>query len=75
LFWRRDVRQETNDAPLKSPSVPQISDVLHAFGFERMKFTRRLDVTTSLTLMRDLSRDYSNSRFNANAAVSITLPR
>jgi hypothetical protein len=75
IFWRRDVRVETSDPALTSPSVPQTSDVLHAFGFERLKFTRRLDVTTSLTLMRDLSRDLSNSRFNANAAVAITLPR
>jgi hypothetical protein len=75
VFWRRDVRQETGDPPLKFPSVPQVSDVLHAFGFERMRFTRQFDVTTSLTLMRDLSRNYSNSRFNANAAMSITLPR
>jgi hypothetical protein len=49
--------------------------VLHAFGFERLKFTRRFDITTSLTLMRDLSRDFNNSRFNANAAFAITLPR
>jgi hypothetical protein len=75
LFWRRDVRQETSDPTLKLPSTPQTSDVLHALGFERLKFTRRFDVTTSLTLMRDLSRDLSNSRFNANAAVAITLPR
>lgn len=75
LFWRRDVRQETSDPTLKLPSTPQVSDVLHALGFERLRFTRRFDVTTSLTLMRDLSRDLSNSRFNANAAVAITLPR
>jgi hypothetical protein len=75
FFWRRDVRQETSDPTLKLPSTPQISDVLHAFGFERLKFTRRFDVTTSLTLMRDLSRDLANSRSNANLAVAITLPR
>jgi hypothetical protein len=75
FFWRRDVRQETGDPTLTLPSTPQVSDVLHAFGFERLRFTRRFDVTTSLTLMRDLSRDLSNSRFNANAAVAITLPR
>jgi len=49
--------------------------VLDAVGFERMKFTRRLDITSSLTLMRDFSRDFGNSRFNANAAVAITLPQ
>jgi hypothetical protein len=75
LFWRRDVRQETGDPTLTMPTVRQMSDVLHAFGFERLKFTRRFDVTTSLTLMRDLSRDLANSRFNANAAVAVTLPR
>jgi hypothetical protein len=75
VFWRRSVRQETADPTLGAPNTPQISDVLHAFGFERLKFTRRFDVTTSLTLMRDLSRNFSDSRFNANAAIAITLPR
>jgi len=74
VFWRRNLRAETSD-PSLTQVQPQISDVLHAIGFERLKFTRRFDVTTSLTLMRDLSRNFSNSRFNANAAVAITLPR
>jgi hypothetical protein len=75
LFWRRNVRQESADPTLDNPGARQVSDVLHAFGFERLKFTRRFDITTSLTLMRDLSRDLSVSRFNANAALAVSLPR
>jgi hypothetical protein len=75
VFWRRNVRLETGDPTLTAPSVPQISDVLHAFGYERLKLTRRFDITTSFTFMRDLSRDLSASRSNLNAAVAITLPR
>jgi len=75
ILWRRDVRQETADPTLKLPTVPQITDVLHAFGFERLTFTRHFDLTTSVTLMRDLSRNFSNSQSNINAAVAITLPR
>jgi hypothetical protein len=75
MFWRRNVRMESGDPSLLNPTIPQRSDVLHAFGFERLKFTRRFDVTTSLTLMRDLSRNLSNSKGNVNAAVSITLPQ
>jgi hypothetical protein len=75
VFWRRNVRLETSDPTLTAPSVPQISDVLHAFGYERLKLTRRFDITTSFTFMRDLSRDLSNSRSNLNAAVAVTLPR
>jgi len=74
-FWKRNVRQETGDPPLDNPGARQVSDVQHAFGFERLRFTRRFDVTTSLTLMRDLSRDLSASRFNANAAVAFSLPK
>jgi hypothetical protein len=73
IFWRRNVRGETSDPSLSAPGVPQISDVLHAFGFERLTFTRHFDLTTALTAMRDLSRNFSNSRFNANAVVAITL--
>jgi hypothetical protein len=75
VFWRRNVRQESADPFLENPGVRQVSDVLHAFGFERLRFTHRFDVTTSLTLMRDLSRDLSASRFNAYAALALTLPR
>jgi hypothetical protein len=75
VFWRRNVRLETSDPTLTSPSVPQISDVLHAFGYERLKFTRRFDITTSFTFMGDSNRDLSRSRTNVNAAVAITLPR
>src|SRR5437899_3532161 len=35
---------------------------------------RRFDVTTSLTLIRNLSRDLSASRYNVNAALALTLP-
>jgi hypothetical protein len=75
VFWRRNLRHESSDPLLRSPSVRQVSDVLHAVGFERLKFTRKYDFTTSVTLMRDLSRDLANSRFNANVALGITLPR
>lgn len=75
VFWRRNVRLETSDSTLTAPSVPQTSDVLHAFGYERLKFTRRFDITTSFTFMHDLSRDLIKSRSNLNAAVAITLPR
>jgi len=75
LFWRRDVRQETSDPGLTQPGLTQLSDVLQAFGFERLVFMRHFDVTTSLTFMRDLSRNLGNSQSNLNAAVAITLPR
>ena len=75
IFWIRDVRMESDDRALVQPGVPQTSDVLHAFGFERLTFTRHFDITTSLTLMRDLSRNLSSSLSNLNAAVAITLPR
>ena len=75
FYWRRNVRQETSDPTLKNPDVTQISDVLHAFGFERLAFTRHFDITTSLVFMRDLSRNFSSSQSNLNAVASITLPR
>jgi hypothetical protein len=75
LFWRRNLRRETADPTLTAPDKPQRSDVLHAFGFERLTFTRHLDITTSLTFMRELSRNLGESQSNLNAAVAITLPR
>ena len=75
VFARRNLRGEEADPNLAQPQIPQRSDVLDALGYERMKFTRRFDITSSLTLMRDFSRNFSNSRFNANAAVTITLPQ
>jgi hypothetical protein len=75
VFWRRDLRKETNDSSLTAPSIPQRSDVLHAFGFERITFTRHFDLTTSLNVMRDFSRDFAESRSNINLVVALTLPR
>lgn len=75
LFWHRDLRAESADPALVGPIVSQITDVIHAIGFERLRFTERFDVTTSLTLMRDFSRNFGFSRSNINAAVAITLPR
>lgn len=75
LFWRRDVRQETADPGLDFPSTTQISDVLHAFGWERMAFVRGFDLTTSVTFMRDFSRNFANSESNLNLAFAVTWPR
>jgi hypothetical protein len=75
VFWRRNLRKEESDPSLEFPNGEQISDVLHAFGYERVKFTRRFDVTTAVTFMRDLSRDFSNSRSNLYLVLSLTLPR
>jgi hypothetical protein len=75
IFWRRNLRHESGDPLLTGPSVSQASDVLHAIGIERLRFTRKYDFTSSLTLMRDFSRDFANSRFNANLILGITLPR
>jgi hypothetical protein len=75
LFWRRNLRQESDDSFLDNPGVPQGYDVLHAFGYERLRFTRKFDVTTAVTLMRDFSRNYGRSLSNLNMAFAITLPR
>lgn len=75
LFWHRNVRQETGDPGLDRPSTRQLSDVIQAVGFEKLTFTSRFDITTSLTLMRDFDRNFDHSLSNINAAVAITLPR
>ncbi|HET7614744.1 MAG TPA: capsule assembly Wzi family protein [Gemmatimonadaceae bacterium] len=75
FFWHRDVRQETGDPNLNGPSIRQDSDVIQALGFDKLTFTKRFDITTSLTLMRDFDRNFDHSLSNINAAVAITLPR
>jgi hypothetical protein len=75
VFWRRNLRGETSDPSLNRPNLTQQSDVLDALGFENLRFTRHLDLTTSVTLMRDFNRDFGASQSNLNAALAITLPR
>jgi hypothetical protein len=75
IFWHRNLRQETADPALTRATTPQVSDVMQALGFERLKFTPRFDITTSLTLMREFDRNFDHSQSNINAAVSITRPR
>jgi hypothetical protein len=75
VFWHRDLRQETADPNLTQPSTRQVSDVIQAVGFERLKFTRLFDITTAVTLMREFDRNFDHSLSNLNLTVAITLPR
>jgi hypothetical protein len=75
VFWHRNLRQETADPTLTHASSPQSSDVIQALGFERLRFARHFDLTTSLVAMREFDRNFDHSLSNINAAISITLPR
>ncbi len=75
VFYHRDLRAESYDPFLRDSNVSQVADVLHAVGYERMKFTKRFDITTAVTLMRDMSRNFDGSRTNLNLTFALTLPQ
>lgn len=75
VFYHRNLRAETYDEFLLDSNRSQVADVLQALGYERVKFTKRLDITTAVTLMRDMSRNFDGSRTNLNLTFSLTLPQ
>ena len=75
VFYRRDLRAESSDQIVRNPEIIQLPDVLHAIGYERMKFTRRFDITGAVTVMRDQSRNFDGSKMNLNLTFALTLPR
>jgi hypothetical protein len=50
--------------------VPQQSDVIHALGLERARFTQFGFVATRVAVMKEFNRYFGRDAFNANVAVS-----
>lgn len=75
LFYHRNLRAESYDMVIRDPNLIQVADVLQALGYERVKFTRRVDITSAVTLMRDMSRNFDGSRTNLNLSFALTLPQ
>ena len=75
VFYHRNLRAESYDELIRDSNVIQVADVLQALGYERVKFTRRFDMTSAVTLMRDMSRNFDGSRTNLNVTFALTLPQ
>ena len=75
VYYKRDLRNESFDISIRNSGIIQVADVLHAVGYERVKFTRRFDMTGAVSIMRDMSRDFDGSRTNINLTFALTLPQ
>ena len=75
VFYKRNLRAESYDQLIRDPRIIQVADVLNSVGYERLTFTRHFDVTSSVTLTRDMSRNFDGSKTNVNAAFAFTLPQ
>lgn len=75
VFYHRNLRAESYDQLLTDSNLSQVADVLQAIGYERVSFTRRFDVTSAVTLMRDMSRNFDGSTTNLNVTFALTLPQ
>ncbi|HEX6573589.1 MAG TPA: hypothetical protein VF042_01345 [Gemmatimonadaceae bacterium] len=69
--WTRIVRRENGDYTAMGIRTPRSIDVSHALGFERAAVYRGFEVTTGLTLVRELNRDFLRDATNVNALVGL----
>jgi hypothetical protein len=74
FYWKRDLRGESGTFSTGGQYDSHTVDVIHSIGYERLRFKRKMDVTTSLTLMNDFNRNFGHDVFNLNAVLSLTLP-
>jgi hypothetical protein len=69
--WTRVIRRENGDYTELGIRSPRSIDVSHALGFERSAVIGEFEVTTGLTLVRELNRDFIRDATNVNALVGV----
>jgi hypothetical protein len=69
--WTRIVRRENGDYTATGIRTPRSIDVSHALAFENAAVFRGLEVTTGLTLVHELNRDFLRDATNINALVGV----
>ena len=69
--WTRIVRREIGDYTATGIRTPRSIDVSHALAFENAAVFRGLEVTTGLTLVHELNRDFLRDATNINALVGV----
>lgn len=69
--WTRIVRRESGDFTAIGVRSPRSIDVSHALGFETTRVMRGLEVTSGLTFVYELNRDFRTDATNLNALVGV----
>jgi len=69
----RTVRQEDGTFYINGIENPKSSDVQIGFGAERVRYFRRLELTTGATLIRELNRDFERNTWNLNVLLGMRL--
>jgi len=71
VAWSRLLRGDLGDAVATTPQNPRGLDVMHTLGVERLFFRGRYDITTGLTAVYELNRDFKRDAFNLNLIVGV----
>ena len=69
--WTRIVRRENGDFTELGIRSPRSIDVSHALGFERSAVYQDFEITTGLTFVRELNRDFIRDATNVNALIGV----
>ncbi len=72
--WERVVSQERGLYFKTGVVDPRAEDVSHALRVQRVTFLRSLDLTSGVTLVRDLNRNFQNDAWNLNAILEVRYP-
>ena len=71
VAWSRLLRGDLGDTVVTTPQNPRGLDVMHTLGVERLFFRGRYDITTGLTAVYELNRDFKRDAFNLNLIVGV----
>ena len=69
--WTRIIRRETGDFTAAGIRSPRSIDVSHAMSFEKSTVIQDFELTTGLTLVRELNRDFIRDATNVNALIGV----
>ena len=69
--WTRIMRRETGDFTAAGIRSPRSIDVSHAMSFEKSTVIQDFELTTGLTLVRELNRDFIRDATNVNALIGV----
>lgn len=72
MLAREMVRQDAQFAG-SGVEAPHAMDVIYAAGVERLRFGRRVDLTTGVTLVQELNRGFRRDAFNLNLVLRANL--
>lgn len=73
INWTRTIREQTGSFYINGVTDPRANDVQNALTFSRVRYLGRGDLTTGVTIVRELNRDLQADAWDVNLLVGFRL--